>query len=349
MMISRKNLLFIVIVATGFISTIHAEKNTTPKRELKFELSEKPIGLPDWPSKSTYVGTFHVVQDRKFFTWIFHIPKTPKWRQMSESQKQLVTQLLDEFKATDKRSSRFGFPFSIKSDYTHTPAGMVTYRVPGVSEEDTRKMAEAVIECFDHWALSNLELHQNLLEEAQNTIAEAEKVIPKLEKEYKHLSLFGDEKIKEYSENNHGIDPKTILDHAKKNMEELSRYLRDADFELIGLQAKIDIAGKYKTVGKITDQATLIKLNQILMVDEIELAGVLARKNAYKIAIKKAKEVYDIISKREETSAQKTVWEKKLEDAKRLAANEKKFMAEAKVRPVQVHENKVIIHPVHQQ
>ena len=348
MLILRKSQLLIAIALTCILSTIRAEQSTPKKRELQFELSKKSIRFPSCPLETKYVGDFHIVVDRRLESWIFGILETSQWQLMSEAQRQFITRLHNQYKVTDKERRRVGAPFSSKSEYTYTPEGMLTYRVHGVSEEDTRRMAEAVIEWLDKKALAKLGDFQKSLERNRNIIAEARKTLPKLEMECKRLEALADQKIKEYTEVNYGIDPKTIFDHVKKSMEELARHLRTSDFELVGLQARIDLIGKFKAGGKITDQATLIKLDQMLMADEIERAGVLARRSAYEAAFKLAKELYDAIKNRNDTSVQKRSWELQSEDAKKDVPKIEEVLADPPpdMRPVQVYENKVVIHPV---
>jgi hypothetical protein len=86
----------------------------------------------------------------------------------------------------------------------------------------------------------------------------------------------------------------------------------------------------------------------MLMADEIERAGVLARRNAYEAAFKLAKDLYDTISSRDEISSQKMNCESRLANAREDALRMEEFLADppAEMHPVEVHENKVTIHPI---
>ena len=348
MIISRRNQLLAVIATTYILSTVFAEQSTAPKRELKFELSTKSIWFSPCPSETKYAGDLHITKDRILEPWVFGVSETSQWKQMSEAQRQFIIKLQNRYRVTDKELWRVGPALSIQSDYTHTPEGMLTYRVHGVSEEDTRKMAEAVVEWFDNKALEKLEEVQKKLEHAQNVITEAQEKLPKLEVEYQRLQKQADEKEKEYKEVNY-IDWE-MFDHAENSIEELAHNLRTTDFELAGLQARIDLIGKFKAGGKISDQATMIKLNQMLMADEIERAGVLARRNAYESALKLAKEFRDVVRALRSTSSIKSARERELKIAKTNASLWEKILADPRpeMNPVQVYENKVIIYPVRQ-
>jgi hypothetical protein len=118
---------------------------------------------------------------------------------------------------------------------------------------------------------------------------------------------------REYAEANYEIDSE-LTNHAEIGTEELANNLILIDFELVGLKTRIDLIGKFKTGGKITDQATLIKLNQMLMVDEIERAGMLARRGVYEAAFELAKELDNTLKTMSKVSSQKTAWERKLRE-----------------------------------
>jgi hypothetical protein len=205
-----------------------------------------------------------------------------------------------------------------------------------------------VIEWLDYDARGRLERHKERLEGYRKVIAEAKKILPKLEAECKQLEEQADEKMKEYAKGNYGIDSKKVSDHAKKSVEQLAHDLRTADFELVGLEARIDLIGKFKAGGNITDQGTLIKLDQMLITDEIQRAGVLARRNAYEEAFELAKELYDVIVSRDAASGQKLAREKKLKSAHDRLPSAEELVADPPPHacPVEVYENKVTIYPV---
>jgi hypothetical protein len=83
----------------------------------------------------------------------------------------------------------------------------------------------------------------------------------------------------------------------------------------------------------------------MLIADEIEQAGVLARINAYKKAFKQTKELYDVIMSSIDTAVQKQDWEMKVADARRDKNDAEKVLANPpkEMQPVEVYENKVVI------
>ncbi|NQT00426.1 MAG: hypothetical protein HQ580_00230 [Planctomycetes bacterium] len=345
----RKSQLLMVLAATCVFSTAYGQQNEQAKRQLQFEMSGT-IKIAEEFSEIKYVANFHVINDRDLGPWIGAISTTSKWKEISEKQRQFILKLQNDYKYKSIRSKwRTGYTFS----KGHTPTGTRTYSVYAVSKEDVRKMAEAVIEWHDNNARTWLEFKKKTLEKNQEIITEAEKILSKLVTEHKQLEVKAEEKTTEYIKTNYEIDRakrSEILEHARKNMEDLARYMKLANFELIGLKARMDSIDKFKSNGNISDPGTLIKLEQMLIADEIERTGILARRKAYEDEFKPTKELYDVIISLNEVLSQKQGWNSKLRKAQ-----ERKKEAEwvltnlpARVQPLEVYENKIVIMQVKQ-
>jgi len=349
----KKTQLLMALAAACVFSAAYGQQSEQPKRQLQFELTS---GTDEMTYPGTkYIGYFHVTNDRNLGPWGSWITTTSKWKEMSEKQQQFIVKLLNDDKdGKTTRSSIIGYPFSRNSGYMKTPINRTrTYSVFAVSKEDVQKMAEAVIEGLDNEAQRRLERKQKELEDNKNTIAEAEKMLPKLEIECKQLEAKAQEKTKEYLKANYEIDKTKrpeIFEHAIKNMEELARYMKLANFELIGLQARIDSIEKFKAGGNISDPGTLIKLDQMLIADEIERAGIMARRKAYEEAFRQTKELYDIFMSCNDAAAQKQGWNKRLANAQAHKNSAERLLANPprEMQPVEVHENKVFIQQVKQ-
>jgi len=351
----RKSQLLILMAVACVFSAAYGQKSEQPKRQLQFEISGT-ISPARHFTEVTHYGYFHLVEDRRFDENWTHkwITLTSQWKEMSEKQRQFILKMQNDYQYRNTASKRdLSLPFSTKSDYVTTPEGTVTYRVLGVSEEDVRKMAEAVIERLDNQAHSVLEGNQKRLDSSKNIIPEAEKMLPELEIEYKQVEAKAEEKTKEYLKANYEIDRikrPEIFQHAIKNMEELARYMKLANFELIGLQARMDSIDKFKTSGNISDPGTMIKLDQMLIADEVERAGILARRKAYETSFKQSEELYNIIKSRDDAAIQKLKWQEKLEKAKNAKISLERALANPPkgMQPVEVYENKVFIWQVKQ-
>lgn len=354
----RKKQILVALIAVCFCLVTNAQQAEQPKRQLQFEVSQNPVYIHNgrriakYPG-ITHMGLLHIRRDRLLRPWLEWISETSQFKEMSEQQRQFVTRFKDEHRFAGSDRLPTANPLSISVDYVQTPQGTSTYQVYGVSEEDVKKMAKAVIEYYDTRASERLEELEKELKELRNNKTEAEKNIPKLEAEYKKLEVQANEKIKEYAKANYGQndnDTSYIYSLAQKRVEELSHSLRAVDFELVGLQAKIDSINKYKLSGTIIDEETLIKLNQILITTDIERAGAQARKEAYEAAFKQTKEVFAAIQNRDKAEAEIRGWENKLNRAQKRIPEYENELAnpEGRIRPVEVYQNKVVIMPVKQ-
>lgn len=347
----RKSQLLMVLAAACVFSTAYGQQSEKTKRQLWFEVASGRIDIAEEFPEITYVANFHVINDRDLGTWGGSaIQTTSKWNQMSQEQQQFISKLENDYKYKSIRSKRrTGYPFS----KGNTPEGTKTYSVYAVTKEDVRKMAEAVIEWHDNNARLSLEYKKKSLKKNQEIVTEAQKMVSKLVTEYKQLEAKAQEKTKEYIRTNYELNrarTSVILEHARKNIEDLARYMKLANFELIGLKARMDSIDKFKTSGNISDPGTIIKLDQMLIADEIERAGVLARRKAYEDEFKPTKELHDVIISLNEVLSQKQDWNSKLRKAQsrkdmaeRELANPRKSM-----QPLEVYENKVVIWQVKQ-
>jgi hypothetical protein len=349
----RKTRLLMVVAAACVFSAAYGRQNDNTERQLKFETAGTMKIAEEFP-EIKYVADFHVVKHRDTGRWIGAIDTTSKWKQMSEKQRQFILKLQNDYKYKSiARKRGIGYPFSMNSDYVSTPEGTITYRVYGVSVDDVRKMAEAVIEWIDNNARSSLEFHKKRLQQNQETIAEAEKMLPEIEKECRQLEMQTEQKMNEYAKANYGIgtlEQNMVYDYIRKSMEELASYLRLADFELIGLQARMDSIEKFKTDRNISDPGTLIKLDQMLIADEIERAGILARKKAYETAFKQTEKLYKVMKSRDDAAIKKWKCQEKLEKAKKQKNENESVLANPPKykQPLKVYENKVVIWQVKQ-
>jgi Arc/MetJ family transcription regulator len=350
MITRRKTQLLIILAATCFFPSAYGQQNENPKRQLSFELTSDTPGMT-YPG-TKYLAYFHITNDRNLGPWGSWITTTSKWKEMSEKQRQFIQAQINVEPGGIRRGN-IGNPFTRGPGNMKTPVRTKTYTVPGVSKEDVRKMAEAVIEGLDNEAHRRLERKQKELEDNKKTIAQAEKILPKLENGYKQLEAKAQEKTKEYIKTNYERDSITrieLFEHIQKNMEELARYMKLANFELVGLQARIDSIERFKASGNISDPGTLIKLDQMLIADEIERAGIMARRKAYEDAFRQTKDLYDIFMSCNDAAAQKQGWSKRLTNAQRHKNQAERVLSNlpSEMKPVEVYENKVVIMQVKQ-
>jgi len=347
MIVSRKGQLLIAACILAS-SAAYAERGEPTKRQLKFEVPTTPVELQYRFPEAKYVAYFHVKADRRLESWLYGVHDMPQGKEMSEEQRRFIHKLVHNYEygrhATRKDK---GNPFSGRTGGTNTPKGMFSYQILAVSEQDAKKTAAAAIELLDHRAKLRREGNRKELARIRKFIAEAEKALPELEAQVEQLETSTDEEIAEYVKANYGIES-DIREHAKKSMNDLSYNLKIVDFDLIGLEAKIDSIQQYKTARKGGDQQTLIKLEQMHIAADVERAGAQAKRAAYEAAFKQANELYALMKSKDAAVAKKHELEKKLSTFLGTLPRAEELVADPPrlTYPVDVHENKVTIYPV---
>jgi len=367
----RKKMYLMGLIAVSILSVNFAEQGKQPKRKLQFITSdeheildaswEQNIGI----SKPTHIAVLKFTSDTAFPYSQLRIIESNKTLRSKPTRTLVRTPALRRRLSHYilKEDSTFPQPLEfVCLTQTQTaiterggPLSYIPHQMPlflyANSEKEARKLTEAFIEICDMEASDKLQAHKKKMAETRNAIAEAEKKIPKLEAESKQLEKQLEEKVKEYAKANYGKeDEDSIYLLTEKHMEELANSLRSVNFELIGLDAKINSINKYKKSEIIIDDETLIKLNQILIATDIERAGALARKEAYEAALKLAKELYDLFKRRDKVNTDNVFWQRRLSTVKSDLRRLEQISEDPPwyMRPVEVYENIVVIKPIRQ-
>ncbi len=136
----------------------------------------------------------------------------------------------------------------------------------------------------------------------------------------------------------------------EKHIQELADLLRNVNFKLAGLDAKIDSINKYKKNELVIDNETLIKLNQILISSDIERAGAIAKKQAYETALKQANDLHNLIDRRRRVSGNLANSPRLLSSARgKLVSLERSLENPSQeMRPAEIVDNIVTIKAVKQ-
>jgi len=351
--LKRKQILF-VLITLSFCVITYAQQAEQTKDQLKFEISQDAFPLFRDPVKKypglTHIAQFQVMKNRELGHWFRIIQETPQWKGLSEKQRELIIRLTND-RRYHKDLMPILEPFDFDYDDVKTPPRALTFFIYGVSEEEAKKTAEAIIGFYNNNASQVLQSYKEGLVKKQNVIAEAQKNLPELKADFEKAEVLAEEKKNEYLKTNYSLESITnVYDVARNKMEEISQLLRTVNFELVGLEAKIESINKYKLSETIIDNETLIKLNQILITTDIERAGAIARKKAYLAAFKQIEELYDTFDKRNEIKEKMNGWESVLEISKNDIPELEKRLTNppSDARPLEVIDNKVIIRPVKQ-
>ena len=215
-------------------------------------------------------------------------------------------------------------------------------------------MALAVINRLDSIAASRFEAVEEEIKKHGATLLETAKKRPVLETQYKESRLKVAETSKSYSQSNYDLAETGdhLFKHAVKTRDDVGSHLREVRFELLGLTAKQEAIESFKnskkTMRSTTMRETLLKLNQLLVINEIERVGALARESAYQEAFGQAKALVDAVLARESVRAQLDTNDARRRTAeKQLKIREKQFKSPPGERkPVEVNRNLIRIMPV---
>jgi hypothetical protein len=322
-----------------------------PQRKLTFEVMRVPFPTRQLYPEITHVALFHVTKDRGYGSWLWLVQESSYWKKLSGEQQKLCTKLTSEYdsRLNDDNPMKEGFPISEES----TPPGSVTYRIWGVNEEDVMTMALGVIERCDWIAAQKIERKKIEIAEFQKRLKKAQEELPQLKQRKQHLGQKVSDLIKAYSKDNpyvlgNDYNEHLLFTNAIKNASDASVFLKEVNFELIGLDAKQKTIEAFKKKGRMSEPEWLVKLDQLMVAIEIERAGALARKSAYEKTFNQSKELIETMEARgrveiemDECQNHRTQAEKKLPVIQKWIQN-----PPGNSRPIEVYENNIVIRPV---
>ena len=347
-----------LLTSLGAITVMGVEQGPAP-REIKFELSDHSVSNPIFYPEMTHVAEFHLTADRPFDAWILLCEETSQWQDISDAQRAFCTKLLDRYRIESRGVIR---TLDLRPTLRAVPPGgrgrssgkYWSFEIWGVSLEDTKAMALAVINRLDSIAASRFEAVEEEIKKNGSTLLETAKKRPVLETQYKELRQKVAETGKRYSQSNYDLveTGNSLFKHAVRTRDDVGSHLREVRFELLGLTAKQEAIESFKnskkTMRSATLRETLLKLDQLLVINEVERVGALARESAYQEAFGQAKALVDAVLAKDTAGAQLDLNDVRRRTAeKELKIREKQFkMPPGFWKPVEVHDNLIRIMPV---
>ncbi|MHC4388907.1 MAG: hypothetical protein ACYSX1_09890, partial [Planctomycetota bacterium] len=215
-----------------------------------------------------------------------------------------------------------------------------TFWLYATSEQEARETAERFIRYAKSLADIKVRLAEAELANYRKEITDVENEIPKLEEKKKPLEAeLAKVKEETYFRNK---------DDAQRSILEWNNLLSAAEVDIIGIQAKLDMVKELrkKKQKKVEADELFWFLFRMRMAEEIELAGALARKNAALAYRDKALKFLDLAEKLESVSEQLEHKRIVLDDPVIERYERRLPQLRADVRPVEVVDNEVTIHPV---
>lgn len=339
MISSRKCQLVIAVISVCICSLALCQEPNAPRTELKFEISkDEKAWIQDssyrpgvGPIKPTHAAEFHLRDPGPHTQLDLHfsfksVPKTKAGESLSQAQRD----------------------FLIGSDaWAITGQGNVvrhclTVCLYAVSEDDAKRMAEALIEGLTDRTNTRMQGLKNRLGELEGKIAEAKRRIAEAEAEHKNTQP----ELERVGKNVH------YRDHleAEEEVVGFNKMLNTLNIELSGIRARLATIEFFQAKGKVEGHAaseTVDKLEQMYVEQTIELKAAEAKVNTT-TALRRGAETFVNLSRR--LQAAESNKHNLSNDLKRYEADMRSVEGEladlTPKMPPKVFQNKVTIYPV---
>jgi len=276
------------LIAVFIFNPAHAQRTGQPNRKLVFQQSQE---IKSWNTKyqgmgviePTHVAVFTLKKDRPF---VKHGIK--KFQHKLElSLKDFASQSQIDFLAQKHAM-----------DVVREKGDLyVSFQLYAVCDEDARMMAETLIEIFDNKAIEELDRIKDLLQGRRDEVSKAEKSIPELTAKKKtadqELSKLKEEVVYQNT------------DEAKNVVKDLITELEMNKIDIAQLQAKVEALRKFSGKGGVDTQ---VMTQQMLITQEVELAGMLARLKAAQLTHQKAVTFIDLYNRPTRLSKSISSW-----------------------------------------
>jgi len=326
----EKTCLLVMLLVMSVPFTVYSEQEGQSRHNLQFVESEKVLHKNNYYhfDKPGFVAEIYFKHPRSFNLG----PASGIYRAIS-TKSSLPMEKRDDI-------ARRIYSGDIGS-FRNEPNGVTVFTLYGY-KEDLKETAEALIKCLDDMAYAELEKWKKKLDDGRVEKAELQEKISNADKEKEDLAGKIDELKK--TVRYHSIED------AQKSIQEFNRVLQLVEIEIVGIGAKLDMIKqeqeKVKTRETEAAKEASNLLFQMRMSQEIELAGALARKGAAESALKKASNFADFSERTQKLTELLKELHEKLPFVERSIANHEEILRNPQedIRPVELADNKVIIH-----
>lgn len=334
---TKTQLLLSALILVWLTGLTFSQPVQAPSRQIKFETSEQQ---EDWQKawegfgviEPKYVAKFTLLSDRTLPSIISRGgSRGPQAHLSAEIEQWLKQRVTEQQKGFIEHGRYF-----VKKE----TEGIRLYQqfwLYAVSAEDAQKMAEGFIGYLDNEANNALQETKNRLYVERKTLEDAEKRIPEIEAELKPLR-----------EQEKTLADQFNLTQARQKIDDYTKMLNMLKIDIAGYQAKVEVLREsMKSIPRISPPGTpqlYAAVKQMLIEQEAELAGALARKKEIENQMLPENEYIQARSRLMVLTRELT----RLTRIQRTNQEYEKNLADPppSMRPVEVFENKVVIHPV---
>ncbi|KPK76307.1 MAG: hypothetical protein AMJ79_07105 [Phycisphaerae bacterium SM23_30] len=336
----------ILVCLTG--STL-AQDQQIPNREIKFETSDQQ---EDWyyswegmgVIKPKFVAKFTLKKNRTFESLSRSRPQPTARATRAISASQTLGVWMFEGVVSEQQMA-FIKQNRYQTSESFDDAGLYRdYMFYAVTDEDARNMAQRFIEYHDQIANSRLQELKDNIPQNEKIIYEAEKRLPQLEAELEPL----EELVKDL-----GVRYNDNRSLAEERRTEFYKILSLLKIDIAGYQAKVEALREHmKSIPSMYPPRTPSQLyaavKQMLIEQEAELAGALARQKEIELQIAHINEFTQAYSKRSLLRGERSGLNSNMNTAIKQIQESEQTLAipPDELLPVELLENKVIIYPV---
>ncbi len=229
-----------------------------------------------------------------------------------------------------------------------SPEGYMYINLYAVSEQDAKRLAEAVVEFLDKQARKNREILESRIRGCEEKIPQIKKELKKQREDMEELGVWIEKRVEG------GLRKLKLLgtdfDAAKESKEtvlKMDKFLNSLQIEISGIKAKLEAVDEYRKNDALGAN-NLAKLEQIHCEQTIELVGALARKRTAIEIRTRENEFYHKCERWDLLKPSVRALERNLSgsESKLQKAREELNSGNPALDPLKVFENKAVIYPV---
>jgi hypothetical protein len=309
-----------------------------PKPTWRFESVDTPLVLERWYREpdvpvprfaATFAGRIRHAWGRNTTAAAEDLLATAAAERLSEQQRTFVRH--SRFMAVHGQGLEGQIEF---------PRGHVRYDLFAVSQEDAEVMVEAVLEIYNRSRREKFEERRKELAEAPQILADARVRLAEVDAEItRHRN--------EYTSAREALAYEGV-DNAKEDIQQLDKVLRSIEFDIAGASAKIQAIDRIKGDDGTRDPDTLRMLDRMMVEQDVEMAGLLARKAAVQTARDAAQDFCTSYEQYRNARTEKVSLQRSIDHARSLLEEGWGGLEDLpeNMRPIEVYGDEVTIRPL---
>lgn len=242
---------------------------------------------------------------------------------------------------------------SMIGPYGKSIRGYHHFRLYAISEDDAKKMAQAMLEYRANDLIADYESCLTQRKELEEKVADIKKELPEKQKQAKAA----ESKCMEIKDSRYfSLHESEAIKKAKETMLQMDKMLDVLEIELAGIREKLEAIEEYRKPKNLTDMLkykrypdeVMPKLDQMFVEQMIERRSVEARKKAALKIQSREKGFLDLFSQKSNLEAGVRTLKKSLNDSERRLDEIERVLSDMgpDMLVPKVFQNKVTIYPV---